>query len=288
MNITAKNIVRQCPELRDMLFVAADFKHRTFGKHFHDHYVIGYNLEGAHDFYFNRNYHTAGTRQIIIIPPGEIHTGEPYKKGRWDYMAIYPEEQALIDLLGKENISNISENFPWVNSPQAEHFFHSSFVHLLAEDVEMFKETLIQFFQSLDFKGSPDDNRRETKNVPVLVNQMEQFLRDEIYAPLKLEDLENTFGYTKYYLIRHFKKYKGLSPIQFHRMLKLSKSLMVLREQGDITSTALELGFYDQAHFSNYFKKYYGFTPNAYLAYYTSKSQLRNPSKHPLNTKFIL
>ncbi|OZB94249.1 helix-turn-helix domain-containing protein [Paenibacillus sp. XY044] len=76
--------------------------------------------------------------------------------------------------------------------------------------------------------------------------------------------LENRFNVSKRTLQRMFKQYLGVSPkwvIQRYRMHEASEAI----ENGaDIATVALELGYFDQAHFSKDFKAIVGASPHAY------------------------
>lgn len=76
--------------------------------------------------------------------------------------------------------------------------------------------------------------------------------------------LVDRFNVSKRTLQRMFKKYLGVSPkwaIQRYRMHEASEAI----ENGaDIATVALELGYFDQAHFSKDFKTIVGASPHAY------------------------
>jgi AraC-like DNA-binding protein len=74
-------------------------------------------------------------------------------------------------------------------------------------------------------------------------------------------------GYTQKHLIQLFKKYVGLSPKQFSRIMRFQKVIRELETNQSIewTSLALDSGFYDQAHFIREFQAFSGINPSTYM-----------------------
>ena len=269
MNPLQQSVYKSVPSLGDLLFVAADFKDHRFEKHFHDHYVFGFNLAGAHDFYFHRHVHTLGTDQIVVIPPGEIHTGISHNHGAWQYRAIYPDASVIAYLLG-EQMSRLRIEAPYVSSQDARYHLQQATQYLITNEVHLAEESLILFFLALE-QTSTSANGSRASTPPTLVERMTEYLCDHGEHQVRLDALEKELSYSKYHLVRLFKQYVGVSPIQFHRSVRLSRSFKHLLRTQDIVQTALDLDFYDQSHFTNHFKKFYGFTPYELLKGHSTK-----------------
>jgi AraC-like DNA-binding protein len=65
---------------------------------------------------------------------------------------------------------------------------------------------------------------------------------------------------------RKFKDYAGFSPKQFCRITRFSAALKSFENQTSLTQLAYHLGYYDQSHFINDFKKFSGTTPGDFLS----------------------
>lgn len=91
----------------------------------------------------------------------------------------------------------------------------------------------------------------------------------EIYARREIqrvEDLAGCFGYSTRSLQRIFNDYVGVSPkwvIQRYRLQEAAERLAEGRARS-LEALALELGYYDQAHFNRDFKALVGRTPADY------------------------
>lgn len=87
---------------------------------------------------------------------------------------------------------------------------------------------------------------------------------------ITLDDLSKLAGLSKYYLLRSFTKQKGISPYSYLETIRIGKAKKLL-EQGVLpVDAALQTGFSDQSHFSNFFKKFIGLTPKQYMNIYKS------------------
>jgi transcriptional regulator GlxA family with amidase domain len=73
-------------------------------------------------------------------------------------------------------------------------------------------------------------------------------------------------GITERQLERHFKKYIGLSPKFYTRLIRFSYIFQIAQEKKlSWTEVGLESGFYDQPHFIKNFKAFTGEDPSRYF-----------------------
>lgn len=82
-----------------------------------------------------------------------------------------------------------------------------------------------------------------------------------------LSQFAGRFGISEATLGRTFRRLHGCSVAEYVRWLRLeqSKKLLVASDLS-LAEIAIEVGFYDQAHFSREFKKLYGTAPSTYRA----------------------
>lgn len=64
---------------------------------------------------------------------------------------------------------------------------------------------------------------------------------------------------------RRFKNSSGFNPKLYSRMVRFENSLSLNNDETSFTNRALDLGYYDQAHFINDFKQFSGFSPGNYV-----------------------
>ena len=81
---------------------------------------------------------------------------------------------------------------------------------------------------------------------------------------ISLDNLAQKFGMNKFKFIRWFKQNVGLTPFDFIVLNRIENGKEMLNQGKPILQTAMDAGFYDQSHFTNYFKRFVGVTPKTY------------------------
>ena len=95
-------------------------------------------------------------------------------------------------------------------------------------------------------------------------------LHDSFPDPVDVASLAAACGFPARSFARHFQRELGCTVIEYLRRLRIEKAKERLRNgDADILAVAMDLGFYDQSHFTNAFRRRVGMTPSEYR---------RNPS----------
>jgi AraC family transcriptional regulator len=97
------------------------------------------------------------------------------------------------------------------------------------------------------------------------VRQALEHINEHFTTDLSLGDIAKVAGLSPFHFTRVFKRQVGLSPYQFllQRRIDRAKQLL-LRQDRTIAAVALEVGFYDQSHFTNHFRRICGVTPRKF------------------------
>lgn len=82
---------------------------------------------------------------------------------------------------------------------------------------------------------------------------------------MPLSQMSEEYCFSKYYLIRKFRKHVGMAPHQFHIQSRIRKAQVLLRKGYTIVEVSLQMGFYDQSHFDKYFHRIVGISPSEYI-----------------------
>ena len=87
------------------------------------------------------------------------------------------------------------------------------------------------------------------------------------YGEIRVQELAEDTGYSTRHVSNVFKKYVGISPKLFSRIVRFQRSFSLLRLQKKVTFADLsqDAGYYDQAHFINEFKAFSLSTPTQIL-----------------------
>ncbi len=82
---------------------------------------------------------------------------------------------------------------------------------------------------------------------------------------LSLDQLAERFGVSKYHFIRLFRRYAGVTPMQYFQQLRLQKACRLLSaRQLTVAQIADQLGYSSPYHFSRSFKQHYGISPGRF------------------------
>ena len=97
------------------------------------------------------------------------------------------------------------------------------------------------------------------------ISKIKEFIIKNIENNLTIDILAEYISMSKFYFLREFKKSTGITPYQFLLQEKLNRSKeLLLNPINQISDIAYKLGFSDQSHFSNLFKKSFGVSPGQF------------------------
>ena len=91
------------------------------------------------------------------------------------------------------------------------------------------------------------------------------YIEENYTIPVSLEDLSDTFGLSKQYIMRLFRQQLGTTVSRYVNTVKLRKSLDLLRFTGlSVGEIAYSLGYSSSYYFCRLFKQYFNITPTEY------------------------
>lgn len=95
------------------------------------------------------------------------------------------------------------------------------------------------------------------------------------HHPVSMKLLAEQFGYNEKYIYDLFKRYLGVSPLQYIIARKLKDARqMVLNTSDTVESIALSLHYENPQYFMRQFKKYFGMTPTEMRRHYSNSLEL--------------
>lgn len=241
---------------------------QEFPNHFHEYYVIGFIEEGQRFLSCRNKEYTIEPGDLLLFNPRDNHTCEQIDGKTLDYRCIniQPEimSKALFEITGKEHLPYFT--------PQV--VFHSELVSVLSELHQMImeekrdfrKEEIFFFLLEQLIAEYTERSAASGKTAQSMeARAICEFLENHYMENIALDDLCKLTGLSKYYLLRSFTKQKGISPYSYLETIRIDKAKKLL-EQGVLPiDVALQTGFTDQSHFSNFFKKFIGLTPKQYM-----------------------
>ena len=257
---------------------------QRFPQHFHDYYVIGFIESGQRYLQCGGRDYTVGTGDLLLFNPDDVHTCEQVDGGTLDYRCInIPIEtmkKAVLEITGEDYLPRFSPTVlcrcNLVSSLKELHQM------ILQEAADFKKEELFFFLieeliqENTDAVQSPAVVEANTA-----VKTICDYLETNYSGNIALDDLSALTGLSKYYLLRSFTKQKGISPYGYLETIRIGKAKKLL-EQGVLPlDVALQTGFSDQSHFTNFFKRLIGLTPRQYMNIFVEKNEgLRRDSNN--------
>ena len=241
---------------------------QKFPNHFHDYYVIGFIESGERSLSCKNREYIVKPGDLLLFNPRDSHTCEQTISTPLDYRCINVSSETMgkvtFEITGKEYLPYFA---PTV-------IFHSELASLLRElhiiimeeerdfrKEEIFfflLEQLIEEFSEEVIEPSGAEENRETK---IICN----FLGKNYMKNITLDELSGLTGLSKYYLLRSFTKQKGISPYRYLETIRIDRAKKLLEKGVLPIEVALQTGFTDQSHFTNFFKKFIGLTPKQYM-----------------------
>ncbi|PKF80781.1 AraC family transcriptional regulator [Vibrio sp. vnigr-6D03] len=247
--------------------LSANYSTFEFAKHWHDELAIGLIEDGAEGLLYRGQNIVVPKNHIVAINPSEIHTGYASCAQGWQYRMFYFDIPLIQQQFEQSGLPiDPVVDFPVIDDPNL--FQELRQLHLALEHTSfaLTRESLLVTTLEKLFKryGSftASEGKRHDNNVAFKVRE---YLLDNWFQNVALEELEEATGKSKFQLIRAFKASYGITPHQFLLLVKAHKAKKLLFEGNSCVETSLACGFYDQSHFNRNFKRAFGISPKNYL-----------------------
>jgi AraC-like DNA-binding protein/mannose-6-phosphate isomerase-like protein (cupin superfamily) len=271
------------------------YQSQTFARHSHDTYTLGLVLAGAGTFWYRGEEHLARKGDVVVIEPGEVHTGSVgFGVDSLSYLAVYlPVELAILHAEsagargGKPpEFSSCVLRDPTVRrayqaldqaigSPDAFHHRNSPGNANAAADLDegaaqeavcVAITDLIRRHAVRHGERYKADARLGKVREPRIVSVVREVLEDSFAeaGETSLQVLAQRTGVTPFQVIRAFRGATGLAPHQFLIQVRVERARQLLADGAAPSLAALMTGFTDQSHLTYHFKKHLGITPGNY------------------------
>jgi AraC-like DNA-binding protein/mannose-6-phosphate isomerase-like protein (cupin superfamily) len=271
------------------------YQSQTFARHSHDTYTLGLVLGGAGTFWCRGAERFARKGDVVVIPPGEVHTGSVSSGVEsLSYLAVYlpvglaalhaesagardgkaPEfgslvlrdpvvrraYQALDGIIGSANA------FGHRHAPHTADAAADIDEAAAQEAVCLAITELIRRHAHQPMQDDTLDRRRGIVREPRIVSVVRDVLEDS-YAKgdeTSLHVLAQRTGVTPFRVIRAFREATGLAPHQYLIQVRVERARQLLAGGAAPSLVAAMTGFVDQSHLTYHFKKHLGITPGNY------------------------
>jgi AraC-like DNA-binding protein len=255
----------------DVELLQAAYVQHAYPRHSHDYYVICLIEQGLQSFTHKGAKHFTPPGGVILINPGEAHTGESAHPQGFQMRSIYPTtahmQTAVLELTGRPRglpyFKEVRIDQSWArNSVLA---LHCSLlqVNCALECESRFTWTLTELIKRYA------DLRLSERSLGVehqATRQARAYI-DECYSQnISLSHLAAQVSLSPYYLLRVFCAEVGMPPHAYLESVRIRHAQRLIQAGRPLAEVALEVGFSSQSHLTQHFKRIIGVTPGQYFA----------------------
>ena len=101
-----------------------------------------------------------------------------------------------------------------------------------------------------------------------MIKRVKEYLHDNFYIQISLDDIAKEFSISKYHFLRLFKKHTFVSPHAYLMLVRVEKAKQFLQKGLSIIDATYMCGFNDQSHLNKRFKAITGLTPGEYKNFF--------------------
>lgn len=132
-------------------------------------------------------------------------------------------------------------------------------IKIRSELYNLFFILLSYFFEPEDHEPSIKDTT--TRNIKTILD----YISENYTSPITIDELAETVNLSKHYFMRFFKKYMGMTCIEYINDYRLNIAANLLLTTGmQITEIAAKIGVNNLSYFNRIFKKKYNMAPKEY------------------------
>jgi AraC-like DNA-binding protein len=238
----------------------------SFPRHTHAEYVISANLSGCENIWVDGKSLSASGQSATVYNPNAIQSSSfDSRAGDAKFISLYIEPTTLM---------NIAEENGWLpnSSPPdlrqgvfADGVLYRSIVDTY-EAIQSDSEgdldaALTDLVHVVLGRGTRNDETSRSVLSKHRLRMVIDFMKSNLTAPVSLDTLAEVSAISKFHLAKSFKAHFGIPPAKYHMQLRLIEARRCLRGREDVQDVAYDLGFYDQSHFINAFRKVLGVSP---------------------------
>lgn len=238
-------------------------------RHWHEALEIGYTIQGSvPNFYIDGVNYTTQQGDIIVINSNAIHSVFPNFEENRKVLSLFFPYGFL-----QENIPDFAK-LEFCTFIGDKSLYLQDLLNKFIEEVEGDKNSLhikaliydILYILVRDFSApkkavTPISTEKHLERLTEITSYMRKNFAEE----MAVSDLASHFNLTSEYFSRFFKKYMGMTVLEYLELVRLNEAYQLLMNTDKaISYIAFSCGFPNEKSFTRVFKKAYFTTPNKY------------------------
>jgi AraC-like DNA-binding protein len=256
---------RRAAGLEGVELYRAHIVHHEFAPHIHDGYGLGVIEAGQERFDYRGREHLAPAGSIVLMQPGELHTGGPASAQGWRYRMLYLDEAVLAAQLGDGKLWRFDAAVRLGDTARASVMARALAALWRADDGAAADAALADTLSLLAPLAA--GHRAEASAASAGTRPFQRVveaLHSDFAREWRLAELACLSGLSPFHFQRAFKAAHGISPHQWRMALRLAEAKRRLARGEPAADVAAAIGLADQAHLTRRFAGMYGVTPARY------------------------
>lgn len=262
--------------------VMPDF-YTTYPMHWHDEMEIVYVEKGSFEEYIDLESYKVKAGDIILINPCLLHsfkhtdderssfrtiifnfnmlTGNNTDACAIKYLTPFLDGNYINPIVISQDAPHYQELFASVSRLIEEYDKKNAFyeMKIKAELFNLFYILFSYFFKAELREPSIKDNT--TRNIKTILD----YIDENYMKTITIDELAESVDLSKHYFMRFFKKYMGMTCIEYINDYRLNIATNLLLTTGmQITEIAARIGITNLSYFNRIFKKKFNMTPKEY------------------------
>ncbi|WP_431803227.1 AraC family ligand binding domain-containing protein [Halobacillus andaensis] len=242
--------------------LSASIHEFSYKKHAHEEYAIGVTLRGIQHYHLEGSLQLSYPQGVMLFNPEQAHDGMAHDETGLDYVMLYIKPEMLLEALETKDMVRFPA--PVVYDHRLEQRIVKLAQAILGEKEEALCSEL---FLSLTDGLTQTNFTKDPANESSRISKAKEIIHASLEKGLKLEEISQELGLSKYQFIRLFKTHTGISPYQYYLNGKIERAKQMIEKSGDIYSAVADCGFVDLTHLNKHFKCVYGTTAFEYKSY---------------------
>ncbi|MGF1525058.1 MAG: AraC family ligand binding domain-containing protein [Leptolyngbyaceae cyanobacterium] len=257
------------PVLANMEVLKATYVTHSFSRHSNEGYAMGVIESGVEAFAYRGNTYQASAGTLVVIHPGEVHTGYAGIQEGWQYRMIYPAVTLIQRATAQLGLpSSYVPFFPetLIVDPNLVQQFRAFHQASESDALPLERESkLLWLAAHLVHKyGELRSPLPKLHRDRAITDQVKSYLYDRYAESITLDDLAQAFDLPPLKLLRLCRRAWGMPPHRYLIQLRVQQAKRLIGAKVPLAVVAADTGFSDQSHLNRHFKRLVGVTPGQY------------------------
>jgi AraC-like DNA-binding protein len=233
----------------------------SYPRHFHDTLGLAVIHSGVELCWSRGAERVFQAGDVALFNSGEIHGGRPGAAEGWTYDMVYFPHDMVCRLLDRSAcwLDAVSLRDPGVVALARQALRVSSLSSATnGSDTIAAEESMIALLARLVHR------HRVHEPDPRAAALVRDFIDAHSDQAISGQQLTAVSSLSLEHTIRSFRRRYGITPHAYHQARRAETARQLLRSRQSLAEIALALGFYDQSHFTRWFRETQGVAPSAF------------------------